>query len=284
VPKNKVRESCTRIAMATRFLILNNWAQPALAADVARRREKWLKLRFFVYGKMLSGRSRATRLKRRTWGRERKMLDYLSYYLTSGSEPFRSLSSLSDIEAIPIMESLYKKHKGNMLFNRFKDPYQYFHNRKETELWVRNEFIKKGGAPIETYPICMVLGSSNWIESNAPDPDAHFKIMIPLSEYSEVDISFTYPDSMVSLMFLNNRPNENYIPEYHGRVFTLTEIQSIIEEKGLPIEEWGRNYPEDIGSYIEVQVWNQKPLGKYKKKYYEEMQRLNIPVKESSSN
>ena len=32
-------------------------AQPALAADVARRGEKWLKLRFFVYGKMLTGRS-----------------------------------------------------------------------------------------------------------------------------------------------------------------------------------------------------------------------------------
>jgi hypothetical protein len=182
------------------------------------------------------------------------------------------------------MEALYIKHKGNMLFNRFKDPNQYFHNRRETELWVREEFIKKSGAPIEAYPICMVLGSSNWIERNAPDPDAHFKIMIPLSAFSEVDISFTYPDSMVSLMFLNNRPNEYYIPEYHGRVFTLREIQSIIEVKGLPIEEWGRNYPEDIGSYIEVQVWNQKPLWKYRKKYYEEMRRLNIPVKDSARN
>jgi hypothetical protein len=43
-------------------------AQPALAADVARRREKWLILRFFVYGKMLAGRRRATRLKRRPLG------------------------------------------------------------------------------------------------------------------------------------------------------------------------------------------------------------------------
>ena len=37
------------------------YAQPALAADVARRGEKWLKLRFFVYGKMLAGRSRVPR-------------------------------------------------------------------------------------------------------------------------------------------------------------------------------------------------------------------------------
>jgi hypothetical protein len=35
---------------------------------VARRGAKWLKLRFFVYGKMLTGRSRATRLKRRPLG------------------------------------------------------------------------------------------------------------------------------------------------------------------------------------------------------------------------
>jgi hypothetical protein len=36
---------------------------------VARRREKWLRLRFFVYGKMLIGRSPATRLKRKPLGR-----------------------------------------------------------------------------------------------------------------------------------------------------------------------------------------------------------------------
>jgi hypothetical protein len=45
-------------------------AQPALA-DVARRREKWLILRFIVYGKMLTGRSPATRLKRRPLGGDR---------------------------------------------------------------------------------------------------------------------------------------------------------------------------------------------------------------------
>ena len=37
------------------------YAQQALAADVARRGEKWLKLRFFVYGKMLAGKSRVPR-------------------------------------------------------------------------------------------------------------------------------------------------------------------------------------------------------------------------------
>jgi hypothetical protein len=40
---------------------------------VARRREKLLKLRFFFYGKMLTGRSRATRLKRRPLGAGGKM-------------------------------------------------------------------------------------------------------------------------------------------------------------------------------------------------------------------
>jgi len=39
-----------------------------ILADVARRGAKWLKLRFFVYGKMLAGISWATRLKRRPLG------------------------------------------------------------------------------------------------------------------------------------------------------------------------------------------------------------------------
>lgn len=33
------------------------------------------------------------------------------------------------------------------MWGRFKDPAQYLHERKETELWLRKEFILKGGRP-----------------------------------------------------------------------------------------------------------------------------------------
>lgn len=197
------------------------------------------------------------------------MVDYLTYYYKMGTEPFQSLSALSDIEAVRIMEELYIQFKDNVLFERFKDPVEYLRNRRQTEQWVRSEFIAKGGHPQETYPISMVLGSSRWIEKNAPDPYTHGAIRIPLSAFTESDLSFTYPDSMVSLWFDKDKPVEYYQPDYHGKIFTLLEILTIVEKKGLPEEGWKINLPKNIGSYIEAQVWNHKSLSGYKIQPYD---------------
>jgi len=71
------------------------------------------------------------------------MIDYLTYYYKHGTEPFRSLSALPDEEVIKIMEELC----DDTLFGaRFKDPIQYMRNRRQTEQWVREEFMAKGGA------------------------------------------------------------------------------------------------------------------------------------------
>jgi hypothetical protein len=191
------------------------------------------------------------------------MVDYLTYYYKRGTEPFKSLSALSDAEAIRIMEELYIQYKDNVLFERFKDPPGYLRERRQTEEWVRNGFIAKGGRPRGTYPICMVLGSSAWIEKNAPDPDAHGAIRIPLSLFSESDLSFTFPDSMVSRWCDRDKPAEYYQPEYHGKVFTVSEILGIVEKKGMPEEDWQIPLPKDTGAYIEAQVWNHGLLMKY---------------------
>jgi hypothetical protein len=71
------------------------------------------------------------------------MVDYLTYYYKSGTEPFRSLSALPDEEAIKIMEELCDDTPFGA---RFKDPVQYMRNRRQAEQWVREEFIAKGGA------------------------------------------------------------------------------------------------------------------------------------------
>jgi hypothetical protein len=192
------------------------------------------------------------------------VVDYLTYYYKSGTEPFQSLSALSDIEAIQIMEAIYVEFEGSVVFERFKDPVRYLHNRRQTEQWVRGEFIAKGGRPQEAYPICAVLGSSKWVEKHAPDPDTHAEIRIPLSVFREYDVSFTYPDSMISLWFGREKPIEYYLPDYHGKVFTLSEILSIVESRGLPEEEWETNLPSDLAPYIEAQVWNHKLLLEYR--------------------
>lgn len=191
------------------------------------------------------------------------MVDYLTYYYKSGTEPFRSLSALPDEEAIKIMEELCDDTPFGA---RFKDPVQYMRNRRQTEQWVREEFIAKGGKPRESYPIPMVLGASKWMAKQAPNPDAHGEIRIPLSVFAETDVSFTYPDSMISLWFGREKPVEYYQPEVHGKVFTVSEILSIVEARGLPEEAWKTNLPSNLAPYIEAQVWNHEPLMVYKKR------------------
>jgi hypothetical protein len=190
------------------------------------------------------------------------MIDYLTYYYRRGTEPFRSLSALPDVEAVKIMEELCDDTPFGA---RFKDPLQYLRDRRATEQWVREEFVAKGGQPREAYPIPMVLGESRWMVKNSPCPDAHGEIRIPLSRFTERDVSFTYPDSMISLWFGREKPVDYYLPEYHGKVFTVSEILAIVESKGLPEEEWETNLPSDLAPYIEAQVWNHEPLMEYRK-------------------
>ena len=189
------------------------------------------------------------------------MVDYLTYYYNKAVPPFRSLSALSDIEAIQIMKNLYLEFEGSVLFERFKDPVKYLHNRRQTEQWVYKAFIAKGGQPQETHPICMVLGESNWIKQHAPGPaTTQGEIRIPLSIFQEEDVSFTCLDSMVSYWLAQEKPVEYYQPEYHGKVFTLCEILAIVEREGMLGEEWAVDLPSDIGAYIEAQVWNHRVL------------------------
>lgn len=189
------------------------------------------------------------------------MIDYLTYYYDKRAPLFRSLSALSSCEAIRLMEDLYARFEGSVLFERFSDPVGYLELRRQTEQWVREQFIRKGGAPQEAYPIAMVLGASRWIERHAPGPaETQGEMRIPLAIFAEGDVSFTYPDSMISFVFDRDRPAEFYQPEYHGQVFTRSEILGIIAQRGLPEDGWGANLPDDLAPYIEAQVWNHSTL------------------------
>jgi len=185
------------------------------------------------------------------------MVDYLTYYYLSDRKPFQSISALPDEEAIQIMKSLCDDSKFG---SRFKEPEQYLKNRRGTEKWLYDCFVEKGGKPQNTFPISMVLGSSKWLVANMPDPARHAEIHIPLSLFSEQDVSFTYPDSMVSRWFDFEKPAELYQPDLHGQVFTLSEIMILVKERGMPEEDWEPSMPEHLGSYIEAQVWNHDVL------------------------
>jgi hypothetical protein len=185
------------------------------------------------------------------------MVDYLTHYYQRGTPPFRSLSTLPDDEALHLMTALCDE---TLFGERFKDPLNYLHNRRRTEAWVRAEFSAKGGRPVEPYPIYMVLGFSSWIERAVPITFSTCKIRFPLAIFQEGDVSFTYPDSMISNWFGQDQPIEYYQPEYHGKVFTRSEILAIVAARGLPEDGWEPRLPDHLAPYIEAQVWNRAPL------------------------
>lgn len=110
----------------------------------------------------------------------------------------------------------------------------------------------------------MTLVSSPWLQRAKPHQAAFGEIRILLDRFSEDDVSFIFPDSLVSHWFGRDNPHGLYLPGLHGVVFTWSEILVLVEEKGLPEESCNLNMPEELGSYIEAQVWNHELLDDYK--------------------
>jgi hypothetical protein len=191
------------------------------------------------------------------------MVDFLLHFYRKGSRPFQSLSALPEEKAVRIMEQLFIE--GSVLWERFRDPANYLSFRKQVEKKLRDDFLRKGGRAIEDYPVYLVLGRPKWTQVSA-DPKTTAstdEIIVPLSILSAEQVSFTYPDSMVSAMIAAERNPEYYEPDYHGKVFTLEEIRRIIERKGLPGEGWQTKMPKRYAHYIEAQVWNRQVLVDY---------------------
>jgi hypothetical protein len=186
------------------------------------------------------------------------MIDTLVHYYKKEPGPFRRLSLLPDEDALHIMHQLCD---DTIFGSRFKDPEWYLSARRMTEQWTRSSFIARGGSPRELAPVYMTFGRSPWIEGGSQPGDPP-PILVPLSSFDEGDVSFTYPDSMISLWFWREKPHEYYHPDVHGIVFTRQEIISLIAQRGLP-EDWQMGLPSGLAPYIEAQVWNLEPLKQF---------------------
>jgi hypothetical protein len=75
------------------------------------------------------------------------MIEELIHSYRRDTEPFQSLSALSDREAMHMMTDLYVE--GSIFWERFKDPAQYLQARRQIEQWLRHEFVARGGDPQE---------------------------------------------------------------------------------------------------------------------------------------
>jgi hypothetical protein len=182
---------------------------------------------------------------------------YITHYYRRGTPPFQSLSALPDQEALDLMSALAD---DTPFGSRFKDPEGYLKSRRKSEAWVRSAFLHKGGKPRLDYPIYFVLGDSQWLVKNAPDRSLHQEIHIDLAVFDDEDLSFTYPDSMISFWLGHDPTSALYLPEFHGKVFTRQQILALVDRMGDPEGGWGRNLPDELAPYIEAQVWNLEPL------------------------
>ena len=188
------------------------------------------------------------------------MVDYLIHFYKKGSKPFRSLSRLPDSAAIQIMSELYVD--GAVFWERFKDPLGYLRIRRQVEKNLREGFVQKGGKPKDEYPVYLMLGRPKWTvdAGDAVSIETTEEIKVPLRLLPDDQVSFTYPDSMVSAFILEERNFAYFEPEHHGKVFRLREIEAIIEKKGLPGEGWETLMPRHLAHYVEAQVWNHELL------------------------
>jgi len=194
------------------------------------------------------------------------MIDYLTHYYKKDTAPFQTLSALTRSEALKVMNELAD---DSPIYSRFNNPNEYLDNRSRVEEWLINSFIRKGCEPTDRYPNYTVLGTSKWIEEHSINYRCDLcKIELPVSLFSEHDISFTVPDSMVTYNLEIQQPANLYNPEFHGQVFTLTEAKTIFNKDFMADVEKTK-FPGGAIPYVEAQVWNHNLLKDYYRKLSE---------------
>ena len=174
----------------------------------------------------------------------------LFYYYKPTVEPFRSVMEFDDEEIIEFMRS---NIPDDAIFHA--NPERHLRRRRETESWLYETFRHLGGKPEICHPIYMTLGRSSYIEQGSPYT-AHMEF--PLTLFSESTISFTYPDSYVS-RWLAETGNEYFNPKFHGKLFTVSSLHSLLEDGSVHNETW-RTEKRKYDFFVEAQIWNAKPL------------------------
>jgi len=180
---------------------------------------------------------------------------YLYHYFEKGRTPFLTLSDLSDEEAIKIHNSL--EEEGNIFAKRNSDG-KYMYYRRIIEKWLYSTFVQKGGKPERQTPYYMILGECDRCKSWFKNGDF---IKIPLDEFDKDTLSFTYGDS-----FPTFDPSHGQKQEYRRNVYTYDEIWDIIKKYGMPqdVVKWTDDTPYWVPAYVEVQVWSDKTINRYK--------------------
>ena len=121
--------------------------------------------------------------------------------------------------------------------------------------------------PYLSNPLYFVLGENeDFFQKNGFFSDENpVKLQILLSLFGTDMISFTYPDSMLSLAIATDTTGREdlYRKPIHGQVFTLEEIIEVIQEYGMPGDKWKTEEHWRYDRFIEAQVWDDRPIWKF---------------------
>lgn len=165
--------------------------------------------------------------------------DYLSYFYRKGQKLFEVLSDLDDSVAEAILEQ-------DVLW---RGDGTYLTYRKEHERYLRERFIEKGGKPKREHPVYMILGDSPTGPHDLAKEYA-CKLIVPLSVFSPLDISFTYPDSLYKVP-LDDLGRPYLEREPAPSVHRMDELEELIQT--YKVYEFNNHY-------VEAQIWNNEPL------------------------
>lgn len=163
--------------------------------------------------------------------------------------PFRNLCSLSDREAASVLDEIARSGQKSIKPS-------YLERRRATESWLLRERTRKLGPPRLRCPIYFFLGNmADWV-----DPSRPCSHVLPLARFDEAAITFTYPDSMASFL-LGFRPDlaEERQP-YHGKLFTMREIEELVAIEGMPGDRWQRDPARRHDRFVEMQLWDDRSL------------------------
>lgn len=165
--------------------------------------------------------------------------------------PCRNICDLSEVQAERVLDEIRASGLRAIKSN-------YLQRRRLTEAWLIRERRRLLGPTKLERPVYFFLGDF----SDGKDPSRPRSLVVRLREFPPETLTFTYPDSMASLPIATRDDLRPQRKRYHGQVFTLGEIEAVVAEYGMPGERWKTDPTMKYDKFIEVQVWDDRPIEK----------------------
>jgi hypothetical protein len=133
----------------------------------------------------------------------------------------------------------------------------YLRKRLLVEDWLIAAKNEKLGNTHLNRPVYFFLGDF----ADGKDCSRPEALLMPLAEFSPGIVTFTHADSMTSYQNgVIEADHPSHLERRYGQVFTRTEIEEVVATFGLPNERWERDSGEWRDLFIEVQVWDDRPI------------------------